>query len=87
MFFYNPKHNFIFVNIPLEIGALPQTIRMYLPGEKDVTENEYKDLKKIPPNYCHSTELKNRIGDENWDNNYTFGIVRNPFDYIIAMWE
>ena len=47
MFFYNPKHNFIFVNIPLEISALPQTIRMYLPGEKDVIENGYKDLKKM----------------------------------------
>ena len=88
MFFHNPKHNFIFVYTPLIISAIPQNIRYYILGGENIEVNQYNETKNILPNhFCYSLDIKYAIGKEEWDKNYTFGIVRNPFDYMIEMYE
>ena len=88
MFLYNQKHNFIHVDIPLGIPAVSTTIKNFI-GSDDVKliPNKYKDKENILPYFCYSVDLKNKIGEENWNNTYTFGVVRNPYDYMIALWE
>ena len=88
MFLYNQKHNFIHVDIPLGIPAVSTTIKNFI-GSEDIKiiPNKYKDKENILPYFCYSVDLKNKIGEENWNNTYTFGVVRNPYDYMIALWE
>jgi len=87
MFFHNNKYNFIFVYTPLIVSAIPENIRHYILGGKDSEVNEYKNKKNILPNLCYSLNIKHAIGEDEWNNNYTFGIVRSPFDYLIDMYE
>ncbi len=87
MFFHNPEHNFIYVYTPLCVSAVPDNIRHYILGSKGVELNQYKDKHNILPNMCYSLDIKHMIGEKEWKKNYTFGVVRNPFDYVIAMFE
>jgi len=87
MFFHNPKSNFIFIYTPLAIPQIGENIKHYMIGSKDVDLNEYKGKKDILPYMAYSLNIKAELGAEEWDSNYTFGIIRNPFDYMIEMYE
>jgi len=88
MFIHNPKYNFIYVRIPLEITAVLHTVKDFIDADNaKLITNKYKDKENILPHFCYSLDIKNRIGEENWNNAYTFGVVRNPYDYMIALWE
>ena len=45
MFIANEKHNILFVNHPLSIDQVTQTIEMYIPENNK--KNEYKKEKNI----------------------------------------
>ena len=85
MFIANEKHNILFVNHPLSVDQVTQTIEMYIPENNK--KNEYKGEEKILPHFCYSIDIRNRIGIEEWKKLYTFGVIRNPFDRMIDMYE
>jgi len=86
MFLYNQKYNFLHVSVPLEIPAISANITEFIDSNNEkLVPNKYKKQEKILPHYCYSVDLKDKI--EDWDTIYTFGIVRNPYDYMIGLWE
>lgn len=89
MFFYNPKFNFFFIDTPLSVQGIPLNIRNYIhSGEKaTVKPNVFNGRTIMPSRFCYSAELKQIVGPKIWDEAYTFGVIRNPFDYVVAMYE
>ena len=85
MFIANEKHNILFVNHPLSVDQVAETIELYIPENNK--KNEYKQEKNILPHFCYSIDIRNRIGEKEWKKLYTFGVIRNPFDRMIDMYE
>ena len=85
MFIANEKHKFIFVDIPLSIQQIPETINDYVLDCCPV--NSYKKHKNILPFFCYSVDIKNKIGPTEWKKLYTFGVIRNPFDRMVDMFD
>ena len=85
MFVANEKKKILFVNHPLAVDQVAETLETYIPDNNP--KNEYKGEKDILPYFCYSIDIKNKIGAKEWDKLFTFGVIRNPFDRMIEMYE
>jgi len=85
MFIANEKYKMLFVEQPLAMDQVGQTIEHYI--HENNKRNEYKGKKNILPHFCYSIDIRNQIGVKEWKNLYTFGVIRNPFDRMIDMYE
>ena len=85
MFVANEKKKILFVNHPLSVDQVAETLETYIPENNP--KNEYKGEKDILPYFCYSIDIKNKIGAKEWDKLFTFGVIRNPFDRMIEMYE
>ena len=85
MFIANEDYNFLYVDHPLSVKQVPESVKQYI--LKCNEANIYKGKEKILPYFCYSIDIKNAIGKEEWDNLYTFGVIHDPFDRIIDMYE
>ena len=85
MFIANEKHKMLFVDLPVSMDQVSYTIGEYILDNNK--KNVYKGKKNILPYFCYSIDIKNEIGVKEWNKLYTFGVIRNPFDRMISMYE
>ena len=85
MFIANEKHKMLFVDLPVSMDQVSYTIGEYILNNNK--KNVYKGKKNILPYFCYSIDIKNEIGVKEWNKLYTFGVIRNPFDRMISMYE
>ena len=85
MFIANEKHKLLMVDYPLSIIQVIKTLEEYLFENNKI--NEYKKEKDILPHFCYSVDIRNKIGLKEWKKLYTFGVIRNPYDRMIDMYE
>jgi len=85
MFIANEKHKMLFVDLPVSMDQVSYTIGEYILNNNK--KNVYKGEKDILPYFCYSIDIKNKIGVKEWNKLYTFGVIRNPFDRMISMYE
>ena len=85
MFIANEKYKMLFVDYPLSMDQVSFTIEQYIHDNNK--KNEYKGQKDILPYFCYSVDIRNKIGIKEWKKLYTFGVIRNPFDRMIDMYE
>ena len=75
----------LFVDLPVSMDQVSYTIGEYILDNNK--KNVYKGKKNILPYFCYSIDIKNEIGVKEWNKLYTFGVIRNPFDRMISMYE
>ena len=85
MFIASDEINFLYVDYPLSVQQVPESLKQYI--LKCNEANTYKEKENILPYFCYSIDIKNAISKEEWDKLYTFGIIHNPYDRIIDMYE
>jgi hypothetical protein len=76
----NTNLKFVFVDTPLSISAIRNSLLQYVRGTtadlKLPTPIRYNDLKYL--------EAYQHLRQEDY---WSFGVIRNPFDYMIALYE
>jgi len=75
-------HDFkcIFIHIPKTAGnSITQTLNS-LPRQKINIKHPYVDL----PKHAKASEIKQAVGNEIWEEYFTFAFVRNPWDLMVS---
>jgi len=85
MFIANEKYKLLMVDHPLSVKQITDTIQEYIHDNNK--KNEYKGEKNILPYFCYSLDIRNKIGKNEWDKLYTFGVIHNPYDRMIDLYE
>jgi hypothetical protein len=82
MILVNEKLGFLFFDTPLSIQGIRRSLKRYVPGTTELPFSSTVPLRYVDllynPLYNNLIESCNKL---------TFGVIRNPFDYMIAMYE